>query len=150
MRGAPSAKRLDLVLHVGGLPGVHPAGVETPLLLGEFLLEEPELTFGLVEGQFRLLELGILRFEPGGDSLRRVVGRPVLLQLGKALSAMQQPVDIGVDRLQIEQVGQTAQFLHQPRSLQGVGSRWVRSIAPGSIDRMAAYSALIPGRSVAV
>ena len=101
---------LDLETHVLGLPAAHPSGEETGLMLGELGLEDLQLTLRLVELELELSKLGGFALPLRLHSLQLLVGGLVCGQLGKGLPLLQQTVDLEVDLLEVEQVGEAGQL----------------------------------------
>ncbi len=97
-----------------GLSGAHPTGKQPGLVLFELHLEDLELTLRFVQGQFQLTQVGasaLKLFLEGSHPLMRLL---VLLELWKGLTLVEEAIDLSVQGLDVEEVGEAGQ-LHASR-----------------------------------
>ena len=108
-----ASKRLDFAAHIVGIAGAQPSGKKTLLFLVDFLFKQFELTLGFVFLKADLFELFGDLIEAGAYLHAVGVRSAEQFQLGKRLTLMKKPVYLQIDGLQIQQVRQTLEFIHQ-------------------------------------
>src|SRR5690606_14620213 len=147
---------LHLEPHVLRFPSRHPAGEQPRLRLLQLGLEQLQLAFRLVGVELQLSNrfptLGDLRLQ-GVDPL---LGEPVPLQLGQAGTPVQQPIDLEVEFLDVQEIGEGGNLHAVPQASclypgrdQGPVPSPVRSTTSTPRPATNSTNAAIPGSSVA-
>ncbi len=112
-------QRLHLETLLLGLAAAHATRVQARLGLFELDLDDFELAFGFVEIELEAPE-GAASLRPDRFEPLTTTGRLLIRgQLGQSLTLMDQPIDVQVDILQVEEIGeaQSAETLGQGPSI---------------------------------